>query len=538
MLPLPSCVADLLVLGVPILTMNPDAPAATAMVVGAGRVVAVGSEAEVRALPCVGADTRVVRMEGGLLLPGFIDAHAHPAEGGVELAYASLTGVVDEAGLVAAVGAWALANPESPWVLGAGWSPTLLDHAAPLAALDALGLDRPVLLASVDGHSAFVNTAALRRAKLLDRPDPAGGRVERTPAGAPTGVVRETAADAIWALVPEPEGEVLEAAARAALLQFAANGVTRVVDANASRGALRAYRALDERGALPIAVHAAVELAPGEGAAGVRRVAALRKRFLRPHLRVDAVKLYLDGVMESGTAAMREPYADGQNGELLFRDAELVRILRAADRAGLQVHAHAIGDGAVHQLLAAVEAVGPRRGARPVLVAHIEAVEPADLPAFARLGVWPNLQAYWACRDAWIDVLTVPRLGEARAARLYPFASLLQAGATVVAGSDWSVSTLNPWPAIEVGITRRDPDGVAGTTLNAEEALDLDTLTRAYTLNGGRALDVPGAGTLTVGAPADFIVVDRDPRERPAADLSETRVLQTWVGGVPVFSAP
>ena len=533
-----DCVAELLLVGAPMLTMDPAVPEASALVVGEGRFTFVGTEAEARALPCVGPHTRVVQANGGLVLPGFIDAHAHPAEGGLELGYASLTGVVDEPSLVAAVRGWADAHPREAWVQGAGWSPTLLDGARPRAALDALSPTRPVYLASVDGHSAFVNTAALRRARLLSSDDPPGGRVERDEAGAPTGVLRETAADAVAALIPEAQADALEAAARTALLDFVAHGVTRVVDANASRATLRAYRALERKGALPAAVHAAVEVAPGEGAAGVRRAAALARRFTEGRLRVDAVKLYLDGVMESGTAAMQVPYEDGSNGDLLFSDAELVRIVKATDRAGLQVHAHAIGDGAVHQLLAAVEAAGPRTAAAPVLVAHIEAVEPADLPAFARLRVWPNLQALWACRDAWIDLLTVPRLGEARAARLYPFASLVQAGATVVAGSDWSVSTLNPWPAIEVAVTRRDPDGVAGSELNGHEALALDTILRAYTATGGDALRVPGAGVLKVGAPADFIVVDVDPRGRDPRLLSETRVHQTWVGGTLVYVAP
>jgi predicted amidohydrolase YtcJ len=533
-----ACIAELIVYGAPFLTMDPALPEVEAVVIGEGRIQFAGDLRVARSLPCLTESTRVMHVDGALVLPGFIDAHAHPAEGGVELGHASLTDVVDEAGLVSAVASWASANPEAPWVLGAGWSPTLLDGAAPLAALDRLALDRPVLLASVDGHSAFANTAALRKARLLDAPDPAGGRVERDAQGRPTGVLRETAADAVWAHVPEPDADTLEAAARTALLDFLAHGVTRVVDANASRATLRAYRALDERGALPIAVHAAVEVAPGEGPAGVRRVAALRKRFGGKRLVVDAIKLYLDGVMESGTAAMRAPYTDGKNGELLFSDAELLRILRTADKLGLQVHVHAIGDGAVHQLLVALEALGPRKSSRPVLVAHIQAVDPADLPAFARLGAWPNLQAYWAVRDEWIDKLTLPRVGEERASRLYPFGALQRAGATLVAGSDWSVSTLNPWRAIEIAITRKDADGVPGTELNPVEALDLDTMLRAYTEVGGRALGVPGAGTLRVGAPADFVVLDRDPRERHPKGLSDTRVVQTWVGGAPAYMAP
>jgi predicted amidohydrolase YtcJ len=536
MLPTHPCLADLLVVGAQVLTMHAAQPEAEAVVVGDGRVTFVGKEADARALPCVGPSTREVRLGGGAVLPGFVDTHAHPADGGLKLGFAQLSGVTDEAGLLAAVGAWADAHPDAAWIEGAGWSPTLFDGARPIAALDALSPRQPVFLASVDGHSAFVNTAALRRAHLLRGEAPAGGRVEVDERGKPTGVLRETAADAVAEAIPEPDAAAIETAALAALRDFVAHGVTRVVDANASRATLRAYRRLDRAGRLPIPVHAAVEVTPGEGAAGVRRVAALARRFAGARLRVDAVKLYLDGVMESGTAAMREPYTDGKNGDLLFGNVELAAIVRAADRAGLQVHVHAIGDGAVHQLLDAVEAAGPRPAGRPVLVAHIEAVDPADLPRFAPLGVWPNLQAVWACRDAWVDQLTVPRVGEARAARLYPFGSLVRVGATVVGGSDWSVTTLNPWPAIEVGVTRRDPDGVAGSELNPAEALDLDTMLRAYTSQASAALGHGEAGVLRPGAPADFVVLDHDPRTRPASMLGDIVVLQTWVEGQLVWA--
>lgn len=496
------------------------------MVVKDGRVLAVGAGERT----CEAA--RTVDLHGAVVLPGFIDAHAHPAEGGLELHMLQLGAVTTLDELAAAVGAWAAAHPEEPWIEGAGWDAVALDGIAPLAALDA-ATDRPVFLSSADGHSAFVNSAAFRLAGLDPATDPPGGLVDRGPDG-PTGWIRETATDVVGEAVPRWSAERTDAATRAGLAGFAEHGVTSIVDANADADSLASYRRLDREGALTARVYAAVEVVPGDVRAGVAQARRLRARYTSPHLAVTGAKLYLDGVVESRTAALLAPYTDGTVAPLAFPDADLDRVVRAADRAGLQLHAHAIGDAAVRQYLDAIARHGAPL-AHPPLAAHIELIDPADVPRFAELGVAADLQALWAYPDDYVRALTVPVVGPDRAARLYPFGELDRAGATLVAGSDWSVTTMNPWPAIEVALTRRDPAG-GGEALGEGQALDLLTMLRAYTSEAGSVFP-GGVGSLAPGAAADFVVLDRDPFAVPVTELSEVRVRETWMDGRRVYAA-
>lgn len=521
------CPAGLVVLGA-LWTQDPARPTAEAMAIDAGRIVAVGSADEVRA--CAGPGARVVDLGGAVVLPGFVDAHAHPFDAGLAAGHADLSAARTEAEVLATVDAWARAHPRARWVQGGGWDASRLEAWRPRAALDALSPDRPVFLASADGHSAWVNSAALRVAGLLHAPDPRGGRVERDAAGVPTGTVRETAVDRVASRLPTPSRAEADSAVDHALAQLRAVGVTTVVDAAADPVGLRAWARAARDGRLTARVRAAI---PVETAGEVRRVARLARRHRDDALAVTQVKVYLDGVVESRTAWMLAPYTDGSNGPALFDDATLDRVLDRADRQGLQVHAHAIGDAAVRQLLDAVDRHGPL--ARPVLAAHVEGVDPADRPRFAALGVVPVVSALWAFPDPYVTELTLPVLGPERTATIYPFAGL---GPGLVLGSDWDVTTVNPWPAIEVGATRRDPE-VPGAALGPEQALPPEALVRAGTAAAAAAVLGPDrAGRLAPGLAADFVVLDRDPRTLPADALGDVHPCATWVGGREVWTAP
>lgn len=523
-MPLPPCDADLAVVDAHV-HLQPGL--ADWLLVKGGVVVAVGAGSP----DCAAPDT--LALHGATVFPGFLDLHAHPAEGGRELRMLDLAAVTTLDGLTAAVADWARAHPDDAWIEGAGWDAAALDGLRPLAALDAV-TTRPVFLSSSDGHSAFVNTAALRAAHLDPAHPPAGGHVDGGP-DAPTGWIRETATDVVAGAIPRWSPARTDDAVAAGLALFAAQGITTIVDANADGDTLASYVRLDDRGALPARVFAAVEVDPGDSLAAARR---LRRRYHSPHLSVAQVKLYLDGVVESGTASLLDPYVDGHDEPLAFADADLDRILRAADRAGFQVHVHAIGDGAVHQLLDAYARTG-LHPARPPLAAHLELVDAADVPRFASLGVVADIQSLWAWPDPFVRNLTFPVVGPTRSARLYPFGDLHRAGATVVGGSDWSVTTMDPWPAIEVALTRRDPDAVdaSGAPLAPDQALDLPTMLDAYTRVAGTVLPTDlRLGTLVPGAVADFVVLDRDPTAIPAAELSEVKVVQTWMGGRRVYT--
>ncbi|MSQ02540.1 MAG: amidohydrolase [Myxococcales bacterium] len=506
-----------------------------AFAVTGGRVVWVGPASP--SAVCLAGAGAVLDLDGAVVFPGFSDMHVHPAEGGMELGMLRLDAVVDEAALVAAVAAWAVATPGRWWVEGAGWDAVGLDGVKPLRALDAALPDRPVFLASADGHSAFVNSAAMRASGLDPAKPPRGGLVDLDAQGRPTGWIRETATDVVAGAIPAWSEAEMDAAVVAGAAALSQVGITTVIDANADGDSLAAYVRVDQAGRLPMRVYAASEVGPAHPRSGVARVLRLARRFRSAHVRVDAVKLFLDGVVESKTAALLAPYTDGTDAALNYTDGELVRIAESATRKGLQLHAHAIGDRAVRQFLDVVEAVRPPPDLPP-LAAHLEFIDPADVPRFAALGIRANAQYLWAYPDPYVAELTVPVVGE-RAGRLYPFGELARAGAILVGGSDWSVTTANPWPAIEVAVTRRDPDNAAGALLGVEQGVDLATAIRSFmgAANGAvpAAVRLAEVGCLRVGSAADFVVLDRDPTTIPLGELSEVVVRQTWFDGRRVF---
>lgn len=532
-----SCLADVVVLGAHVLTMDAARPEVSAFAARSGTIVAVGDDATIRA--CVGPKTLVHRLAGATVLPGFVDAHNHPGESGIELGEADVSAAPSVDAVVTTARAWRDAHPGAAWVEGGGWDTTTFPDAAPLAALDAAFGAQPVYLASADGHSGWANSAALRAAGLLTGPDPRGGQVVRAADGVPTGVVRETATDVVAGAAPDPDRATVDAGLAAALGELARYGITSTIEAASDRTLLAGWRRAERAGRLTARIFAAVPVDPGEGPAAVRKVAALARRYHSDRLAVTAIKLFFDGVVETETARLLAPYADGTNGEVQFTDAELDALFDAADRAGLQVHGHTIGDGAVRQALDAETRLVARRGAkdRRMILAHLEMIDPADAPRFAQLGAIADLQPLWAYPDPYVETGTRPILGNARTARLYPFGDLVRAGAPLAAGSDWSVTTLNPWPAIEVALTRQDPDA-PGAVLGPDQALDLDTLLHAYTTGGAHAVGADGRlGVIREGAQADFVVLDRDPTRIPPADLSAVQVAETWVGGACVYTS-
>jgi predicted amidohydrolase YtcJ len=347
-------------------------------------------------------------------------------------------------------------------------------------------------------------------------------------------VIRETAVDAIYEVVPEPKRAQVDAGLKAALLELGQYGITTAIEAASDKNLLAGWKRLEKAGKLTARIAAAMPVDPEDS---LKPIVRLSKHFKSEFLKVNAIKLFMDGVIESKTARMLAPYTDGSNGAWQFTDSELDRIFEEADAAGLQLHGHAIGDGAVRQFLDAVERLNQAQGVkdRRPLLAHIEAIDPSDIPRFAALGVFANMQPLWAYPDPFITEGTLPVLGEARTSRLYPFGELARAGASLVAGSDWSVTTLNPWPAIEVALTRQDPDA-PGAVLGAGQELTLEQLLAAYTREGARAVfEEDRLGMLKVGYQADFVIVDRNPFELDPHQLSEVSVLETWVEGQQVF---
>lgn len=526
------------------------APRSLGVAVRDGAIVAVAPDAEVSGL--VGPSTRVVDLGGRLLMSGFIDAHAHPVQGGLELLQCNLTEARDGAECVSTVAAYADAHPECAWITGGGWAMFHFPGGIPTAAaLDAIVPDRPVFLMNRDHHGAWVNSAALRLAGIdRDTPDPAGGRVERDAAGNPTGTLHEEAANLVQHLIPFVTLDEAVAGVARGQQEMFRFGVTAWADAwvgktGGMESIFDAYMAALDRGVLRARVTGALWWARGvgleqvEALVGLREAAAARGRD--DILRADAVKIMVDGVAENFSAAMSLPYRDSHGhptenlGHTFLTREALVEASIAVDAAGFQLHFHTLGDRAVTLGLDAIEAVkhvnGPDAAARATL-AHLQVVGQRDVERFAPLGAIANLQMRWAAVDEQLAELTFPFLDPSLVARHYPFGDLVRAGARLACGSDWPVTTPNPWEAIAVGLTRSEEGKEADPRIGLHQRLNLTTMLDAYTagsaLSNGRGEDT---GRLEPGFAADLVVLDEDPFTLAPERLAHVNVGQTWVNG-------
>ena len=547
-----SPAADLVLRGGAVYTLDAARSWAQAVAVRGGRIVYVGSDAGVLAF--VGARTRVIALGGHMLLPGFQDAHVHPLSAGLEHGLCELGGLETREAVVAKIRACAAEQP-GPWLVGSGWELTLFPAGSPdRRLLDELAPDRQVFFWAADGHSAWVSSRALAQAGIdAATPDPPGGRIERDPATRePSGTLRESAAERVARLLPRPTLEERRTALRWAAQRLVALGITAAQDASAAPEDLATYRDAERRGELPLRIVAALSTAEamaglpegrrGDATAAVAKLVALRAEYLGPRLRPTGAKIFVDGVIESRTAAMLEPYLDrpGDRGEPKLSPEALGGLVAALVRERFSVHLHAIGDRAVRMSLDALEAAGARRGAGGPRhqIAHLEVIHPGDLPRFRRLGVIALFQPLWAYADPYITELTLPALGPERSRWIYSIGSAERAGAPLAFGSDWSVSSPDPLAGIQVALTREWSGGRPGAFL-PEQAIGLDTALAAYTIGAAVAngLDAE-TGSIEVGKLADLAVVSQDLFDLPPARISTARVQLTLVEGEPVFRAP
>jgi predicted amidohydrolase YtcJ len=521
--------------------------------VSGGRIMAVDTDDRLRG---AGA-TEVVDLRGGLLLPAFHDAHAHPVAGGIELLQCDVSPAADAADCLRRIGDYARTHPEVAWIQGGGWSMSHFPGGAPTAAqLDAVVPDRPVVLSNRDHHGLWLNSAALREAGItVATPDPPDGRLERNADGSPAGVLHEGAMRLVDGIAPGTSAELALAGLERAQLDFFALGVAGWQDAwvGATAGLddlLDTYLLALDRGVLRARVTAALWWERERGLEQIDGLRARRARVAgrgRPDVLVaDTVKIMVDGVAENFTAAMSAPYLDGHghataNRGLTFLEPDALRaaaVLLAV--AGFHLHFHALGDRAVTVTLDAIEAA---RAAHPATstrhqLAHLQIVDPSDIPRFAELGAIANLQMLWGELDDQVAELTLPFLTPELFARHYPFRELRDAGAPLAAGSDWPVSPADPLAAVHVAVNRAAPGATADPRMVPAQALDLATALAAYTAGsadaGGRGAH---AGRLRPGAPADLVVLDADPFGLPPERIHEVAVRQTRLDGAPVYEA-
>jgi predicted amidohydrolase YtcJ len=520
----------------------------------AGRIAALVPESEVTAH--LGDDTRVIDLDGGLLSPGFQDAHIHPVTGGVELLLCDLSPAVDAQDAVARVAAYAAERTAEAWILGGGWSMDHFPGGAPTRALlDAVVPDRPVLLLSRDHHSTWVNTAAIRAAGLdASTADPADGRIEREADGFPAGTFHEGAGDLFDRVRPAIDDDLAYAGLLRAQEELLRLGVTGWQDAmigsfGGVSDTLAAYRRALAEGSLRAHV---VGAQWWDRAGGIEQLAGMTARrdemqtFVDGHrFSLGTVKIMVDGVAENQTAAMTEPYRDAHGNDthnhgLSFIDpARLRDYVVALDASGFQVHFHALGDRAVREALDALEQARSVNGAadRRHHLAHLQIVGEAETARFAELDAVANIQALWACHEDQLDELTLPFLQDGAEARQYPFGDLVRDGARLAAGSDWPVSSADPLDAIHVAVNRAAPGADSEPLGGAHQRLDLATAMAAYTSGTAyvnhRDRDT---GCIAAGYLANLVVLEPDPFSLPHDEIHLSTVVSTWVEGEPVYT--
>jgi hypothetical protein len=542
---------------------SPDGAGAgcDAIVVADGRISALTRSAEAR--EPAGPTAHVIDLKGRLAIPAFGDAHVHPVGGGLESLRCNLVGTRSRPGYLAIIAEYARALGPDDWVLGGGWSLEAFPGGVPSAAdLEAVAGGRPVFLPNRDHHSAWVSPAALARAGITrDTPDPRDGRIERDERGEPSGALHDGAMRLVSRIVPAPSAADLAAGLRAGQAHLHALGITHWQDAIVGEAqdigipdAYGTYRAAAAEGWLTAHVNGALWWDRTRDAGQIAGLLGRREHAASGRFRATSVKIMMDGVCETLTAAMTEPYngrplgtqpGHEHCGNLFVPADEVAEAVRLLSRERFQVHFHALGDRAVHVALDALAHAGGRPADLRHHLAHLQFIRPGDLDRFRDLGAVANFQPLWACHDPQMDDLTLPVVGPERATWQYRIGTLARRGTQIAFGSDWPVSSADPLQEIHVAVNRRlsgrlGQPGTAETDrpFLPDEAVSVARALTAFTAGvayvNHREADL---GSLRPGHLADIAVLDRDILTIPPGEIGSTQVDLTLAGGQFVHGA-
>jgi predicted amidohydrolase YtcJ len=517
-------------------TGNPAQPLAEAVACLDGRIAAVGSSADIRRW--AGSRTEVVDLAGKLVVPGFNDSHVHFHGGGENLSGVQLRDAKSEAEFRDRIRAFAAKLPAGRWITGGNW-----DHENWTPArlptrqlIDEAAGDHPVFINRLDGHMSLANTLALKLAGVTRAtPDPPGGAIVRDANGEPAGVLKDAAQAAVDRVIPAPSEDQIADAVRAAMRYAAERGVTSVQDVSASPAYLRVYQRLLQRGELTVRISGHQPLASWKRLAD----AGILANFGGAMLHIGALKGFADGSLGSTTALFFDPYLDAPNtsGLQMAAGQTLLQQIADADRAGLQVAVHAIGDKANHTVLNLFDEAATKNGARDrrFRIEHAQHLRRDDIARFAKLGVIASMQPYHAIDDGrWAE----KRIGPERAKGTYAFRSLLDAGAVLAFGSDWDVAPMDPVVAIYAAVTRRTLDGKHPGGWVPEQNITVAEALRAYTWGSAYAsFEEKIKGTIEPGKLADLAVLARDILTIDPVEIEKVKVALTVVDGKIVYRA-
>jgi predicted amidohydrolase YtcJ len=535
---------DLIVINGKVYAADGGADLAEAVAIRGNKVIRVGSNREIQRLKR--AQTIVIDAKGGAVVPGFNDAHAHLISGGLSLDQISLADAktVDE--IKDTIRVWSESHPDREWITGRGWYYQPFNGAMPTRQmLDALVPDRPAYLIAYDGHTGWANTRALKLAGITrGTKAPANGIIVKdSRTGEPSGALKEAAMALMSAAAPQPTEEDRIAAVRAAIDEAHRFGITSVQDAGGTAADLELLDRLRKRGELTLRVYQALRADATLSEANLEELEQVRTRFADdPLLKTGAVKLVADGVIESHTAAMLEPYANrpAAKGDARFTPEQLNKVVAMLDKRGWQVMTHAIGDAAVRMTLDAYQAAAtanpaPERGRRH-RIEHIETIDSADVPRFGTLGVIASLQPVHATPSPTPGDVWSTNIGEERASRGWMWNSIAKANGRLSFGSDWPVMTIDPLRGLHVAVTRTTEDGLPAGGWIPSERLPLRKAIDAYTRDAAWAsFDDQRKGMLVRDMLADLVVLSDDIFSGPASRLTTTEVAVTIADGKVVY---
>jgi predicted amidohydrolase YtcJ len=510
-----------------------------------GKIVAVGSDEVVGKMRGIG--TRVIDTGGKLVLPGFTDCHVHFLEGSVALGRVNLDGLTTVAEVQNRLREYAAKHPGDSWILGRGWNYAVFGEAAlpDKKYLDELFPNRPVFLEGFDGHSYWVNSKALSLAGVTkDTKDPVNGFIVHDPqTGEPTGALKEDADALITKVIPKLEEVDKLKALRAGMKWANQNGITRVHSAGGDFEVLPLLEQLRQDKQLSVRFYVSYRLDAYElRKEDLDAIESARKQYHDDWIDTNAVKMMLDGVVETHTAALLAPYADqpSMNGALFWELPKYQHAVIELDKQGIQLFTHAIGDYAVRTALDTYELAAKKnhdKGRRP-RIEHVETIDASDIPRFAKLGVITSMQPLHAYPDA--DTLDVwaRNLGPERASRAWVWKSIAGDGGHYAFGSDWPIVTLNPWEGVQTAVTRQTADGKPAGGFVPSQRLTVAQAVEGYTIDAAYAgRREKTEGSIETGKVGDIIIVDRNIFEIEPHNIGETKVVITIVGGKIVYEA-